>query len=295
MTTAHVASLGSPAPAAPAGERDVRGVGLGFRAALAREMLDADADFIGFVEVHPENYVRRGGALVRLLNEAAERWPVTLHGLTLSLASPHRHDRAWLADVRALVEQLGARWYSDHMCVASFGNAHAHDLLPMPRTSLALRDAVDRIDELQDSLGVPVAIENISYYAEPPGSEYSDGGFVGEVLRRTGAKLLLDVNNIYVNARNFGTDARAWLDEVPLDHVCEIHVAGHMIRPDGFRIDTHAEPICDDVYDLVALVLGRLPHVPVLLERDGNYEGLAPLRAEIDRLAAIVAAATEAP
>lgn len=275
--------------------RPPRGVGLGFRAALATEMLASDEGAISFIEIHPENYLERGGAFARRMREAAERWPVTLHGLTLGLAASAPHDRDHVARLRAFVRETGALWYSDHLCMSALGNAHLHELLPLDRTQQTLRHAVDRIRELQDALEVPVAIENISYYAEPPGSEMPDTEFVAEVLERADARLLFDVNNLYVNSCNHGFDPLDALRLIPLERVVQIHVAGHMIRPDGLRIDTHAEPVCDGVHELLQHVLRVIPEVPVLLERDGNYNvGLAPLLEELAVLRDIAARATAA-
>lgn len=291
---ASTLSLSTRSASAHASSCAPRGVGLGFRAALASEILASQPGAIDFIEIHPENYLERGGAFVRRMHEAAERWPVTLHGLTLGLASSQPYDREHVARLKRFVRETGARWYSDHLCMSALGNAHLHELLPLDRNATSLRHAVDRIRELQDALEVPVALENISYYAEPPGSEMPDTEFIAEVLDRADARLLFDVNNLYVNSQNHGFDPLDALAQIPLHRVVQIHVAGHMIRPDGLRVDTHAEPVCDGVFSLLEAVLRQIPDAPVLLERDGNYGALAPLLDELTALRAVAVRAVEA-
>lgn len=262
---------------------------------MAHQTLGSAPGAIDWLEVHPENYIERGGLFGRNLDQARERWNIGTHGLTLSLLSTRRHDPGYTRQLRALLERIDAPWYSDHICTSGIGNAHLHDLLPAPRTAESRRHAVARIRELSDAIERPVAIENISYYVEPGGSERDDAEFIGDVLEEADAWLLLDVNNVYVNARNFGWDARDVIDRMPLHRVVQLHVAGHMIRPDGLRIDTHGEPICDDVYGLVEHALRRVGDVPVLLERDNNFPPLDILLAEIAGLRAARARALEVP
>jgi hypothetical protein len=171
-----------------------------------------------------------------------------------------------------------------------------HELLPAPFTRAAVRHVADRIAEAQEILRRPLAVENVTYYAVGPGAEMDEADFVNEVLRATGARLLLDVNNVYVNSRNHGFDARALLGKMPLDCVVQIHVAGHDQSDPELLVDTHAEPVVDDVYALLAWVLERTGPVPVLLERDDRFPPWEELCAELGRLHAIVrAAATRSP
>jgi uncharacterized protein len=161
----------------------------------------------------------------------------------------------------------------------------------MARSAQATDTAVARIREMQNALDVPVAIEPISYYARGPG-DADELAQLCEILERSDARLLLDVNNVFVNARNHGFDARVFIDGLPLARVVQLHVAGHQVRRDGLRIDTHAEPICDEVYALFEYVMRRIARpLPVLLERDDNFPPFAELAAELERLAAIYRAA----
>ena len=165
-------------------------------------------------------------------------------------------------------------------------------LLPLPFTDEAVAVVSQRISEAQDALGLPVALENVSYYAPMGADPLAEVDFLNEILSRTGAKLLLDVNNVYVNSQNFGFDARAWIDRVPADRVVQMHVAGHLVREDGLRIDTHGEDVCDDVYKLLEYTLKRTGEVPVLLERDQNLPPFERLVEEIKALDAIYQRAT---
>lgn len=280
---------------ATSGTGQLLGVGLGLRAAFADELIRRRPAEVGWVEIHPENYVGRGGRFRRFLDQARDTWSVAAHGLTLNLGNPDPFDPGWLRELRAFLDEVDAPWYSDHLCFGAVGNAHMHDLLPMPRQPWAIDLAVDRIRALQDALGRPVAIENVSAYQPEDQYGMPEVEFVLEVADRADAKLLLDVNNVYVNSRNHDFDPRAWLAQVPAERVVQIHVAGHLLRRDGLIIDTHAEPVCDDVYTLLEETLRQLGAVPVLLERDGNYPALDELLAEVRALDTIWRRVVEAP
>jgi uncharacterized protein (UPF0276 family) len=159
--------------------------------------------------------------------------------------------------------------------------------MPLPFTEEAATMAAQRFEEIRDAIGIPFALENVSYYAPSDDSETDEASFVLDVLERTDGKMLLDVNNVYVNSKNFGFDPKTWIDRVPKDRVAQIHVAGHFVRDDGLRIDTHSEPVCNDVYDLLDYTLTRIGPKPVLLERDGKYPPLDVLLAEVRKLTEI--------
>jgi len=259
---------------------------------LAAELLERAPSSVRWLEVHPENYIRRGGLYRRRLHQAREQWPLVTHGLTMSLGCPEPHDREYMADLRAFVSDVGTPWHSDHAC---FGGAHGnyvHDLLPVPFTEEAVGTMVARLREAQDTLDVEVAVENVSYYAAQSDEPLDEIDFLVEVLERSDAKLMLDVNNVFVNSQNFGFDAKRWIDRVPVERVVQMHVAGHFIRPDGLRIDTHGEAICEGVFELLDYTLRRVGHVPVLLERDNNIPPLSTVLDEVTRLTEIYDAAT---
>jgi uncharacterized protein (UPF0276 family) len=282
----------------------IAGVGLGFRAPLADALFARDASAspaVRWLEVHPENYMRRGGSHRSLLATARARWPIVTHGLSMSLGGVDPLDRAYLERLSGFLGEIGAPWHSDHLCFSSAHGAATHDLLPLPMNHDVVEHLVGRIDAVQRALPVPFAVENVSTYVIPPGTTMDEAAFVDAVVRRSGCLLMLDVNNVYVNAKNHGPRGRAPLDvaksiidRMPLDRVVQIHVAGHyweasddpLLAP-GYVIDTHAEPMVDDVFALLAHTLDATGRVPVLLERDDEFPALEVLLAEVARLDAI--------
>lgn len=265
----------------------VCGIGLGLRQAIAEplfELGDAALPELRFVEVHPENYVRRGGRFARMLARARERWPILTHGLTLGFGEVEPAEPGYVAQLKRFLEHVEAPWHSEHLCMSSADGVVLHDLLPLPFRADAVRTAVARIRELRDALERPVAIENISYYAHPGYAELEEADFLLEVLDRADAKLLLDVNNVYVNSRNHHFDAARFLERMPAERVVQIHVAGHSQREDGLIVDTHGAAVRDEVYALLEHVLERVGPVPVLLERDQSFPAFPELIGEVQRL-----------
>ncbi len=282
-------------PAGPEWPESPAGIGLGLRAAFASRLLAERPEAVRWLEIHPENYIRRGGRFRSVLEDACATWSFTTHGLSLCFGSVESADPGYVRELRRLVERVRAPWYSDHLCFGGVDNAHLHDLLPIPRDEGSIEVVVRRIKELQDSLGIDVAVENVSYYANSAHDRMPEVDFVNEVLDRADAKLLLDVNNVYVNSVNHGFDPSTdYIDKLPMDRVVQFHIAGHFVRKDGLIIDTHAEPICDDVYELFAHALKLRGHVPVLLERDGNYPELEVLLEEVAKLEEIYVSVLEA-
>jgi uncharacterized protein (UPF0276 family) len=268
--------------------RAVGGIGLGLRHEIAEAMLSRRPPEIEWVEVHPENYIERSGAFEKTLAEARTVWPIAPHGLSLSFGSIDAFDDVYLRRLRAFLESIGARWYSDHLCWSSVDGTALHDLMPLPFVRESVDIACARIAQLEDAIGIPVAIENVSYYAHPGAAEMGEVEMLLDVLGRSGCLLMLDVNNVYVNARNHGFDPRRYIDRLPLDRVVQIHVAGHLVRPGMPIIDTHGEPVADEVHALLEHTLRKIGRpVPVLLERDANFPDLDALLAELRVLRAI--------
>ena len=272
----------------------VTGIGLGLRPALAEAIAARAPASLRWLEVSPENYMGRAGAYVRHLDAARERFPIVTHGLTLCPGNVDPLDDGYMATLSDFLARVGAPWHSDHLCFGSYGGVALHDLLPIPFTRACAEHTAARVREVRGRLDVPFAVENISWYAHPGEAEMDEADFLRAVLEGSGASLLLDVNNVYVNARNHGFDARSFIDRLPLDRVIQIHVAGHLTGDDGLRIDTHGEDVCDDVYDLLEHTLRKTGPVPVLLERDQNFPSFERLVAELDRLDAIWRRATGA-
>ncbi len=277
-------------------KRIAEGVGLGLRHDLAEAMFERDPAEIGWVEIHPENYVARGGTFADNLERALERWAILPHGLSLCVGTTTRYEASYVRQLRGLLDKIDAPFYSDHLCFGGIDGTYLHDLLPLPFTKESVRNVAERVAELQDGIGRPVAVENISYYADPsmPEHGWAEPDFLLEVLDAADCKLLLDVNNIYVNALNHRFDPRPYIDRIPAERVVQIHVAGHLTKKDGQIIDTHGEPICEGVYDLLDYTLERIGPTPVLLERDGNFPPLEELLGELSRLRTIYDRATAA-
>jgi hypothetical protein len=279
----------------------LRGVGLGFRGALAEEFLAAFPESmpaLSFVEVHPENVMRRGGLQARQFAAVAERWPVLSHGLSLSLGGDRFNDD-YLATLRAFLMERRVPWHTDHLCFVGDGGHATHELLPLPRSEESVAHIVARIREAQDRLEIPLAVENVTFYAETEEDRLTEGEFVTAICEEADCGLLLDVNNVYVNAMNFGEDPAARLATLPLHRTKHIHVAGHLVVPElrapaggPLRLDTHAEALDPRMVDLLEAALRRVGPVPVLLEHDDEFPPLAELYETVKQLANVVARAT---
>lgn len=272
----------------------VQGVGLGLRYALVDEILSrtpAELPALRWLECHPENYMRRGGAFPAVLERARERYPFATHGLCMSLGGVDPLSETYLRTLREFLRTIEAPWHSDHLCFSVAHGVATHDLLPVPMNDDTVMHFARRIRQAQDRIGVRLAVENVSAYVIPEGTTLDEATFVRAVCEEADCALMLDVNNVWVNAQNFGLDARAILAAMPLERVVQMHVAGHWFEEPDFIIDTHSEPICEGVYDLLAFALSRTGQVPVLLERDDEFPPFAELYAELERLDAIFRAA----
>ncbi|MEM1028941.1 MAG: DUF692 domain-containing protein [Myxococcota bacterium] len=238
-----------------------------------------------FWEVSPENYMRRGGYIPESLERVAEHFALVTHGLQMSIGGVDDYDASYLRTLRAFIERFGSPWHSDHLCFCGVDGGILHDLLPLPQTVGTARHAAVRIREAQDRLGVPMAVENISYYLRLGDAEIPEVDFVNTVLDEADCKLLLDVNNVYVNAQNHGFDPRTWIAQIDVDRVVQIHVAGHEWRPeDDLIIDTHGADVVDPVLDLLTWTIERTGPLPVVLERDSDVPSLDQLLAERARV-----------
>jgi len=248
------------------------GVGIGLRREhfAAIEQSERPVDWL---EIIPENYVGHGGYARRHLARCRERWPVVAHGVSLSLGGPDPFDDDYVLGLRRLLDELRAPFYTDHLCYATIGGVNFYDLLPLPFTEEAVRHTAGRIRELADRLERPVAVENVSYYAVMPGAAMSEGQFVTAVVEEAQCGLLLDVNNVYVNARNHGEDPSRALESLPLHRTLQIHIAGH-VEEGGRLIDTHGRPLVDPVWALYEQALARVGPVPTLLEWDTDITAL---------------------
>ncbi|MGH7438812.1 MAG: DUF692 domain-containing protein, partial [Polyangiaceae bacterium] len=254
---------------------------------------------VDFLEVSPENYMKRGGRYPAALAWLAERYPVVTHGLTLSLGGTDPLDDEYLRDLAATVRAVRSPWHSDHLCFSAAGGRVLHDLLPVAFKEASVGPIADRIKAARDALGVPLAIENVSFYWHPGRAEMSEAEFLSRVCEAADCGLMLDVNNAYVNSLNFGFDVDRWMADAPLDRVVQMHVAGHEwfevdergigkpVAPKaagGMVIDTHGADVPDPVLSLLGRVVKRTGPVPIVLERDQNVPPLDALLDEVERI-----------
>jgi len=255
------------------------GFGLGLRSPHYQEFLEQQVP-VDFVEVISENFMLDGGRPLRILDQVRQKHEVSLHGVSMSVGSAHGLDLNYLARLRALAKRIEPLWVSDHLCWTRTSAHNSHDLLPLPLTMEALDTVCSNIHHAQDYLGRTLMFENPSSYLSFPEDEMTEANFLKEMASRTGCYLLLDVNNLCVNAHNHGFDPLDYLAQLPLSRVRELHLAGH--TPGDIRIDTHDRPVCDEVWALYEKVISQVGDVATLLERDDAIPPLPELLAELD-------------
>jgi uncharacterized protein (UPF0276 family) len=266
--------------------------GLGLKPQYYDAALACPADGIWF-EVHPENYMVAGGPRLAWLTAIRARHPISLHGVALSLAADAEPDPAQLARLASLVRRIEPALVSEHLAWSAWRGAYYPDLLPFPRTSEALARIADNVMRVQEALGRAIALENPSHYLRIEGHEWDEIEFLAELARRTGCRLLLDVNNVYVGARNLGYPAERYLDAFPGALVAEIHLAGHTSDPnlgEALLVDSHDAPVAPEVWALYERAVRRIGPRPTLIERDDNLPGFAALQAERGRALAMLSA-----
>jgi len=269
------------------------GAGLGLRRGLMAAMLELPEAALDFVEAAPENWIGAGGRFGRQFSAIAERFPLFCHGLSLSLGSPAPLDTRFLEEVRDFLDRYEVLSYTEHLSYCSDDRGHLYDLMPIPFTPEAVTYVSGRIRQVQDVLGRRIGIEPVSYYAAP-GQEMSELDFVNAVLREADCDLLLDVNNLHVNACNFGYDPLAYLYGLDGARTVYMHVAGHYRQAPDLCIDTHGAPVIDPVWSLLRAAYARFGVRPTLLERDFNFPPMAELLAEVEQVRALQREVTDA-
>ncbi|HEY3666991.1 MAG TPA: DUF692 domain-containing protein, partial [Polyangiaceae bacterium] len=267
------------------------GVGLGLRWDFLEEVLEGPPYDVAFFEVSPENYLGRGGYYPSALERIAERYPIVTHGLTLSIGAVDELDPSYLSALQSELRRLNPPWHSDHLCFSSAGERVLHELLPLKFSRENVRRVAERAKGMEGLFERPFALENITYYVHPGKAEMSELQFLQAVLETSDVKLLLDVNNVYVNAQNHGFDPYAFIAGLPLERVLEIHVAGHKRLDSGLLLDTHGQSVADPVLELLEWTIERAGPVPVLLERDNEVPELSELLTELSSLRALQARA----
>ncbi|MFL9839642.1 DUF692 domain-containing protein [Sphingomonas sp. ST-64] len=263
----------------------IRSFGLGLRKPHYADVLETRIA-VDFLEVISENFMVDGGRPRQILRDVRDRYPVALHGVSMSLGSADGLDGAYLARLRALVDEIDPLFVSDHLSWSRIEGFNSHDLLPLPYTQEALDLVCANIARAQDVLGRTMLIENPSTYIDFAGADMTEWQFIAAMCERTGCGLLLDVNNVFVSAANHGFDPRAYLDGIPANRVRQIHLAGHSQGAE-LLIDTHDQPVPASVWNLYAHILPRLGPVATMIERDDAIPPLHELLAELATARAI--------
>jgi uncharacterized protein len=277
------AANAGPGAFAP-GIRPWLGFGLGLRTEHFDEVLARDAagdrPAVDWFEVTSENFMVAGGKPRRYLDRIRARYPIVMHGVSLSIGGTDPLDRSYLRALRLLARQVEPAWVSDHLCWTGVDGVNSHDLLPLPYTEAAIAHVVSRVSEVQDLLGREILLENLSSYVEFAGSSMPEWEFLSAVATRSGCRLLLDVNNVQVSARNHGFDPLAYLDGLPADRIWQIHLAGHSDYGD-YAIDTHDHDVPPDVWALYESAIRRFGPVSTMIERDDHIPPLTELLGEL--------------
>lgn len=259
------------------------GSGLGFRRALMSPF-DSFGDLspVSFMEIAPENWITVGGKIGKKFRRYAEKYPMVLHGLSLSIGGPDPLDETFVRRVKKFKSEINAPIYSEHLSYCTDGG-HLYDLMPIPFTEEAVNYVSDRISKVQDIMGEQIAIENVSYYAAP-GQEMAEIEFLNAVIAKSDCLLLLDVNNIYVNSINHKYDAIKYLKAMPADRIAYGHVAGHYNEAEDLIVDTHGASVIESVWDLLDEAYAHFGVYPTLLERDFNFPKVGELLQEVGKI-----------
>ncbi len=261
------------------------GFGLGLRTVHYEEILGG-APAVDWFEAVTENYLVPGGKPVHMLERIRERYPVVLHGVSLSIGGTDALNMDYLRDLKALAQRIEPAWVSDHLCWTGVGGKNMHDLMPLPYTSEAVRHVADRVARVQDYLGRRILLENVSSYMTYESSEMDEWEFLAAIANQADCDILLDINNIYVSAFNHGFDPVTYLDRIPAHRVRQFHLAGHDNCGD-YIIDTHDAPVIPEVWALYSAAVHRFGPVATMIERDANIPPLAELVTELDQARAL--------
>jgi len=266
----------------------ISGFGLGLRTEHYEALLNgpnAEDEIakwpIDWLEILSENYMVGGGKPLHYLDRIAERYPLVMHGVSLSIGSSDPLDHAYLIQLKALAGRVRPKFISDHFCWTGIAGRNLHDLLPLPQTDEAVHHIARRVREVQDFLGQQILLENVSSYLRFQHSTLSEWEFISAVAKEADCGLLLDINNIYVNSCNHGFDPEVFIDAIPRSRVQQIHLAGHT-HNGKLLIDTHDQPVPDPVWSLYAHAVQRFGAVPAMIERDDHIPPLPELLAELE-------------
>ena len=273
-------------------ERPFLGYGLGLRPEHYEEIRAAWPQLDWF-EVISENYMVPGGKPLAWLDEIREHYPMVMHGVSMSIGSMDPLNDDYLHELRALGDRIDAHWFSDHLCWTGVEHINLHDLLPLPYTEEALNHVVERVKRVQDAVGRPFLIENVSSYLTYCDSALTEWDFLTAVAERADCRILLDVNNIFVSSFNHSFDPRTYVDAIPPERVWQIHLAGHTNHGTHI-VDTHDHPVVDKVWDLYAYTIERLGAVSTMIERDDHIPPFDDVLAELRHAESLAGAALAA-
>lgn len=265
------------------------GIGLGLRTVHYAHILE-QRPAVDWFEIISENYLETSGRPLDFLDAIAKHYPIVMHGVSLSIGSTDPLNLEYLRQLRELRDRVKARWVSDHLCWTGVAGRNSHDLLPMPYTEDALAHVISRVKQVQNFLGAPIALENPSTYAELSGASMPEWEFLARLAELADCAILLDVNNVYVSARNHGFDPVLYLDAMPFDRVIQLHVAGHTDHGTHV-IDSHIGPVVDPVWELLAIAHRRAAGVPILLEWDAEIPAFEVVHREALRARELIGGA----
>jgi hypothetical protein len=269
------------------------GFGLGLRSEHYLDLIEHEQP-VDWLEILSENYMIAGGKPLYYLDKIAERYPLVMHGVSLSIGSVDPLNQDYLHDLKQLAQRVKPKWISDHLCWTGTQGINLHDLMPLPYTEEALAHLVARVTQVQDFLGQRILLENVSSYLSYQHSTISEWEFLGNLAQQADCLILLDINNIHVSAHNHGFDPLTYLYAMPADRIQQIHLAGHLNKGD-YSIDTHDHDIIDSVWDLYAESVKRFGHISTMIERDDDIPPLETLLTELQKARDISTAALAHP
>ena len=263
------------------------GIGLGLRTVHYRHIVESQPA-VDWFEIISENYMQTAGRPLEWLDAIAARYPIVMHGVSMSIGGTDPLNMDYLRELRDLAERVKAVWLSDHLCWTGVAGKNTHDLLPMPYTKASLLHVVDRVRKAQDFLGRPLSLENPSTYVELAQNEMPEHVFLAELAERADCGIMLDVNNVYVSAFNHGLDPRAYFDGLPWERVVQMHVSGHT-NHGSHIVDTHIGPVIDEVWQLLGEAHRKTANAAILLEWDANIPDFLTWHAEALRAKEFIA------
>jgi len=262
---------------------NLHGTGLGLRHEFARELLALPDRPVDFLEITPENWMKAEGLRSEIMEQAAATYPLITHGLNLNVGGPVPVNMDFLDALSAFFKRYNISGYSEHFSFSQDEQGYLYDLLPLPFTEEAVHYISARIRQIQDRLGMQIALENSSYYYVPE-QTLNESSFIRAILEEADCLMLLDVNNVYVNSQNHGYDPREFIRSIPSDRIAYLHIAGHWQQSAKRIIDTHGADIIDPVWDLLALTRACHGHKPCVLERDADIPPLSDLLQEVKKI-----------